>query len=418
MPRFPQPEGNSGQRYGENFDTFFARRKARNHELAEKESGQGKKKCLQQEAHAATGAPPGKQGARVFVWEEEENGFLIRRAINRNSAADMWDEFTPTQRLYDGYHNEWDLCTALAPDEEPENDGDDGPDDDDNDYGDVEGGGVPDNGLPELIDIGDRLILERSPPTTADLLHSHGLEPGEIYDDALPVEQASRDTFEIPFARFGFKMPIAPSTYREGPPRIVCLKSLGNDKLKDPLPERYPVHILLSSAATAVMVIRMGWGPDEIIHRLLEHGVEFRICLMAGAYHVPLPPPRASYTGLGYRRPKYKPTPVDHGVYMMLRNRFLASPRGRTALFVGGIVAHLARLVVDQELASLGPTSEVFRTGIRLWDGQSSAAYWDDALTEQEIDLICGVYEIGTGAPETYLSTFFLTVCRSRKQNN
>ncbi|KAJ7816886.1 hypothetical protein B0H13DRAFT_1663127 [Mycena leptocephala] len=141
----------------------------------------------------------------------------------------------------------------------------------------------------------------------------------------------------------------------------------------------------------------MGWGPDEIIHRLLEHGVEFRICLKAGVYHVPPPPPRASYTGLGYRRPKYKPTPVDHGVYMMLRNRFLASPRGRAALFVGGIVARLARLVVDQELASLGPTSEVLRTGIRLWDGQSSAAYWDDVLTEQEIDLICGVYEIATG---------------------
>jgi hypothetical protein len=279
----------------------------------------------------------------------------------------MWDEFTPAQRLYDGYHNEWDLCTALAPDQEPENDGNDGysdtgggggPDnDDDDDYSDVEGGGVPDNGLPELIDIGDHLILERSPPTTANLLHSHGLEPGEIYDDALPVEQASRDTFEIPFARFGFTTPIAPSTYREGPPKIVCLKSLGNDKCvgldhdwyrhllsllgylevaqsieeipsdlldlrqdvaeisdesnwavgvsqetlnhhkvyvvrpKDPLSERYPVHILLPSAATAVMVIRMGWGPDEIIHRLLEHGVEFRICLKAGVYHVPLPPP-------------------------------------------------------------------------------------------------------------------------------
>jgi hypothetical protein len=103
---------------------------------------------------------------------------------------------------------------------------------------------------------------------------------------------------------------------------------------------------------------------------------------------------------------------------MMLRNRFLASPRGCAALFVGGIVARLARLVVDQELASLGPTSEVLRTGMRLWDGQSSAAYWDDVLTEQEIDLICGVYEIATGVPEIYLSAFFLTVYRSRKQNN
>ncbi|KAJ6547262.1 hypothetical protein B0H19DRAFT_954177 [Mycena capillaripes] len=143
----------------------------------------------------------------------------------------------------------------------------------------------------------------------------------------------------------------------------------------------------------------MGWGPDpnDIIHCLLEHGVEFRICLKAGVYPVPPPPPRARYTGLGYRRTKYKPTPVDHGVYVKLRNSFLASPRGRAALFAGGIVARLARLVVDQELACFGPTSEVFMTGTRLWDGQSSAAYWDDALTDEEVDLICGVYEIATG---------------------
>ncbi|KAJ7826756.1 hypothetical protein B0H13DRAFT_1918026 [Mycena leptocephala] len=450
MPRFPQPEGNSGQRYGENFDAFFAPTR---HEITSllRKSPVKERKSACNGKH--TQLPELHRGSK-----EPEFSFGRKRKM-----ADMWDEFTPAQRLYDGYHNEWDLCTAFAPDEEPENDGGDGPDDDDDDYGDVEGSGVADNGLPELIDFGDRLILERSPPTTADLLHSHGLEPGEIYDDALPVEQASCDTFEIPFARFGFTMPIAPSTYHKGPQRLICLKSLGNDKWagldhdryrhllsllgylevaqsieeipsdlldlrqdvaeisdesnwavgvsqetlnhhkvyvvrpKDPLSERYPVHILLPSAATAVMVSRMGWGPDEIIHRLLEHGVEFRICLKAGVYHVPPPPPRASYTGLGYCRPKYKPTPVDHGVYMMLCNRFLASPRGRAALFIGGIVARLARLVVDQELASLGPTSEVLRTGIRLWDGQSSAAYWDDVLTEQEIDLICGVYEIATG---------------------
>ncbi|KAJ7120281.1 hypothetical protein C8R44DRAFT_623744 [Mycena epipterygia] len=110
---------------------------------------------------------------------------------------------------------------------------------------------------------------------------------------------------------------------------------------------------------------------------------------------LPLP---SRFSGLGYRRPGYKPTPVDHGVYEMLLRRFLESPRGRAALFAGGIVGRLARLIVDEELASLGPSHEVFAAGVRLWDGQSSTAYWDDALTDEDIDLICGVYEIATGA--------------------
>ncbi|KAJ7465195.1 hypothetical protein FB451DRAFT_1041898, partial [Mycena latifolia] len=86
-----------------------------------------------------------------------------------------------------------------------------------------------------------------------------------------------------------------------------------------------------------------------------------------------------------------------YGVYVTLRERFLESPRGRAALFSGVIVGRLARLIVDENLASLGPSNEVFMTGVRLWNGQSSTAYWDDTLTDQEIDLICGVYEIATG---------------------
>ncbi|KAJ7658857.1 hypothetical protein DFH06DRAFT_990215 [Mycena polygramma] len=143
----------------------------------------------------------------------------------------------------------------------------------------------------------------------------------------------------------------------------------------------------------------MGWGPDprEIIYHLLEHGVEFRVCLRASSSKIPRPPPPPRFTGLGYRRVDYKPTVADYEIYVVLRDRFLTSPRGRAALFAGGIVGRLAREVVDEELASLGPSSDVFLTGLRLWDGVSKGAYWDDVLTEQEIDFICGVYEVATG---------------------
>ncbi|KAJ7343292.1 hypothetical protein DFH08DRAFT_222327 [Mycena albidolilacea] len=143
----------------------------------------------------------------------------------------------------------------------------------------------------------------------------------------------------------------------------------------------------------------MGWGPDpqEIIFHLLQHGVEFRVCIRDRLGAEPQPPLVGGYGGLGYRPVGYKPALPDFEAYETLRRHFFLSPRGRAALFAGGIIGRLARMEVHEARACLGPSSEVFSTGVRLWDGRSSMAYWDDALTDEEIDLICGVYEIATG---------------------
>ncbi|KAJ7504123.1 hypothetical protein B0H11DRAFT_1709600 [Mycena galericulata] len=415
MSKFPQPEKDSGQLHGENIHAFLARRKPRNEQLAKRETLQMTQKHLQREAHAVQGGPPGKKGPRVFIWEEE-NGFFIRRSINRSFAADRWNEFTDNQRLYDGYHNQWDLCSALAPDEVPE--------DDDSDY-----------------------------------------EPGEILDDSEPVYEPYHDMSEIPHTRFGFVKPVDQPRYPKRLEDRLSLKSLGDEKwpsLGDTAYEHFPsllayladtksiddipsdlldlrqvdadisldsnwvidvsreqlngklfyilrpkglapedcsVHLLLSSAATTLQVVRMGWGPDpqEIIFHLLQLGVEFRVCIRDRVYGQPHPQLLDAHGRLGYRRKGYKPTVVDHGVYVTLRNRFFASPRGRAARLAGGIIGRLAFGVVDDTLASVGPGSEVFETGVRLWDGSSSAAYWDDTLMDQELNIICGVYEIATG---------------------
>ncbi|KAJ6540100.1 hypothetical protein B0H10DRAFT_1822927 [Mycena sp. CBHHK59/15] len=100
--------------------------------------------------------------------------------------------------------------------------------------------------------------------------------------------------------------------------------------------------------------------------------------------------------GLGFRPSGYTPTSVDYAVYRRQRDDFLNSARGRAALFAGGIIGRLARYVVDDNYACSGPSDEVFETGLRLWDGESHTAYWDDTLTLQEIDLICGAYRVQT----------------------
>ncbi|KAJ7475549.1 hypothetical protein B0H11DRAFT_2235262 [Mycena galericulata] len=81
-----------------------------------------------------------------------------------------WNEFTDNQRLYDGYHNQWDLCSALAPDEVPE--------DDDSGYGGTSTP-LPDAEFPDLPGVPDALEPAQEPgdaDTAADLMDSYDLQ--------------------------------------------------------------------------------------------------------------------------------------------------------------------------------------------------------------------------------------------------
>ncbi|KAF8200486.1 hypothetical protein K438DRAFT_1582735, partial [Mycena galopus ATCC 62051] len=109
---------------------------------------------------------------------------------------------------------------------------------------------------------------------------------------------------------------------------------------------------------------------------------------------------------LGRRPAGYPPTLVDFGVYVQCRDTFLRSSRGRSALFYRGIVGRLARLVLSdfEDIACLSPSEDILDTGVRVSSGEG--ALWHEVLTENEIDLICGVYtvETGTGQQLKYIS--------------
>ncbi|KAJ7755280.1 hypothetical protein DFH07DRAFT_773398 [Mycena maculata] len=451
--QFPPIERYSGQKKGEDIHAFMARRKALNEKLAEKENSKARSQRLARELHAAKGNAPGKKGARVFIWEEED-GFFIRRAFNCTHAADDWDNFTERQRLYDGFSDQWDLCTALAPDDEPE-------DDDDWQGSDVE--------FPDLPDIPDTLVPEEENgqhSTTDDLRRTYDLanEADNEEPDDDPYEPY-HDMREVPHSRFGFTLPISPAQYKEKMRPDFCSRSLGDEhwpnithteyallpalftrlqqakKLEDvPVElldlrqetadiaglwavdvqveslngecfyvvrpsglseEEEPLCILLRSAATTLLIVRMGWGSgsnlQEIVHELLGRGIEFRLCFQAPVGTEPSVPIFLRQSGLGFRPAGYRPTFVDYGIYCWHRDNFFESPHGRAARFAGGVIGRLARHNVLEHSACMGPTDGVFETGVHLWDGESSTAYWDDALTPQEIDLICGAYIIPTG---------------------
>lgn len=63
----------------------------------------------------------------------------------------------------------------------------------------------------------------------------------------------------------------------------------------------------------------------------------------------------------------------------------------------GGIVWRIAIESLNLLNAVDGPSEIVFELG-RCFAGNDGENYWDDWLTDDEIDLICGVYQVKTGA--------------------
>ncbi|KAJ7702632.1 hypothetical protein B0H17DRAFT_1194524 [Mycena rosella] len=329
--KFPPVERHSGQREGEGLHAFFAHRKTQNEKWMEKETPAARSKRFAREANAAKGVAPSKKGAQVFVWEEQDS-FFIHTATSRESPADMWDEFTSNQRLYDGFSDQWDLCVALAPEKEAELH-----DDDTNDYVDPPQAltepniefhnipGIPDGLLPEE-EIGQH-------STADDLRGAYNLDD-KMPDDDEPYE-ACHDMTEVPYSRFGFTEPIAPAQYQENVRDNFCARSVGDEEWPDLKHAKYellpallaylvkakflediprelidlrqdeadisdvwavkverkllntqpfyfirprglseenrPLSLLLQSAATTLQIVRMDWGSDFGVQEIAFH---------------------------------------------------------------------------------------------------------------------------------------------------
>ncbi|KAJ7604971.1 hypothetical protein FB45DRAFT_767826 [Roridomyces roridus] len=429
---FPPVKKNSGQLPGETIQAFLERRRIRNEKLAKQESPQKKQSRLAQESNALRGSAPGRGAkARVFIWDDE-NGFFIRRAYSRENAASRWDEFTPAQRIFDGFSSTWDLCTALAPDEEAE------PEDDDD----------------------DALMAVTGSDAAQDLTVAHALNADELAEDQGQLQGwAVQKIEEILPSRFGFNSIQTPEGLdpKKALQTITCSWAVGNKLWKN---DKYPLlpfflqsifeqkplsqippsmmdmanpdsdltasswavdvfiwretkplvyeirsskdqdslpSILLEHAATVLQILRMHEeNIFTIIRELVTYGVEFHVAWKKSPQYRSYPPPRTP--GLGRRSEAYKGTIVDFWVYVKQRNDFLHSPRGHVALFYGGIIGRVARLVLEdpEDLACLAPSDELLRTGARFYDDEA-LALWRPVLTLDEVNLICGVYEVETG---------------------
>ncbi|KAJ6447666.1 hypothetical protein C8R47DRAFT_936360, partial [Mycena vitilis] len=106
-------ERHSGQGEGQTYVEFFARREERNKaKLAAETTGNRQQRLSRLQAAEKQHCPSSKKGARVYIWEKT-NDFWVRKLLQRNEVEDEWDNFASSQRVFDPFKNEWDLCEPL-----------------------------------------------------------------------------------------------------------------------------------------------------------------------------------------------------------------------------------------------------------------------------------------------------------------
>ncbi len=447
---FPPVEKYSSQRAGEDWKSFFARRDAENAKRAEKETEKARQERQRRIKSAEKQAVPGRNDAKVFYWDDED-GFLIRRTAGRGHYDLHWNRFGEKQRRYDSFRNEWDLCKVLDPQDHPTDMNDSDDDSDGEDFY----ASLDDDDDDEV------LYNEGPYSSTADLERIHEIEPEyttvpvESHDDALDdiayyrfgfinpvstvpcpstipemhhvckfagvlkdaaVSRVVRDAMvkffgylleakgihDIPCKLYDLRQHNA-DVHR--PAAVIIRKKVLNGRLWYILSNRQtdapPVFtILLASAASVVEILRREWGPRliDIAEKLIQRGIPFHAALQDSQHHLQRSSLQPCYGLLGYRPANYEPDRLEFATYQALCRNFLTSQRGRAALLAGGILGRIAKDFISNDEVYPGPSHDVFKTGLSfVADGEAAPTFWDDALTDDEINLLCGVYKVDTG---------------------
>ena len=453
------PKG-TRQKPGETWMSYFDRRRERIRALEMEESSMQKQRRLARERHSKTGKAPGKKGATVFYWDKHESGFRIRRQVPRGDVAELWEEYAPSQRRYDGFSDEWDICSEFDPDAINPNDEDDEP------YGtpDIQHASVdipPGNvtmtpaavllAHPEHLNASDwndtnpdynpevssNITDSHSHDTIVDIAHyRYGLILSSTYTSSssslpdwnttkriLGIEsQVSAHPAVMGVIRelVGSLLEVAGGVVRY-PPKGLWDLNLHDDeylpKITSPTvslrventsiglvcwiesinlhsSRNAPWSLLVQDPAIAIECLRRRWGPHlvDIAFELHSRGIPFKTYIAVN-YQITLD--RPAVIGLGYRLSGYVPSKRDYETYESIRNRFLSSPRARAAMLKGGIIWRLAKEAIPESAVLSGPSTEVYSTGAMFQSNRG--IFLDDGLSEDELDLISGVYKVFTG---------------------
>ena len=166
---------------------------------------------------------------------------------------------------------------------------------------------------------------------------------------------------------------------------------------KDPEFEA-PYDIVVFNATDAVHAV-LGASRDPSVTSveglaayLSKRAISFRTLSRMGMYAYPLQLPPA-LPSLGYRGHGYVFTVEDYNEYYRARETVLALPHARAAVLQGGLMRILASSVRMEDVLE-GPSFTPATTQLAI---KESGPFGDDLLSQQEIDIICGVYRMFTG---------------------
>lgn len=158
--------------------------------------------------------------------------------------------------------------------------------------------------------------------------------------------------------------------------------------------------LVLENPTTVVQCLRQKFGGSvkNIARYLYYSGIPFSTCISraqkpSNINNLPYRP-----LSLGWRAQNHRPTTADYAEYEEIVDTLLHRPYGRAALLQGGIVWRLALLCLGRSEIDVtrGPSIDASLLGkvSILSDGSNM---YDDSISDDEIDVICGVYRIDTG---------------------
>jgi hypothetical protein len=185
VPKFPTPHSDSRQKYGELAAAFLERmRESRMRHMTQETPINKQRREGREQAQASHPVPGKGSGApSVFHWEEDpETGVRMRTRVSRGAVGQFWSSYSNKQRVYDWFHNEWDVCSEF----DPETKYPDGEDDDDDDFDDFYMGNT--NDVPLRI-----LSASESPMNTM-----HTTRPAPLVErQPTPPPIATSDNMEV-----------------------------------------------------------------------------------------------------------------------------------------------------------------------------------------------------------------------------
>lgn len=159
-----------------------------------------------------------------------------------------------------------------------------------------------------------------------------------------------------------------------------------------------PWLLAATSVIDALFICRLDrrLNDYQIANHLLTRGIRFRTLVRDI-----LPPPRdLPFTLTPFRLSDYVFTSRDYDVYVREREALIRNPRiARAALMKGGIVWRLLVAMISASDVLAGPSAaiSIYNYGVAFGQSNNGRHLWDDIISDEELDQICGTYHCYTG---------------------